>query len=103
MFDLQDTSSQRHAKYATSIISVSTVGTTSTTVREIKQIRSDIARLNNQPLTEQRYELSMAKKQEMDRLRLRAKVEKALGRRLEDQDYVPKNAFLEEKMIDIKV
>lgn len=100
---LQDTSSQHNGKYATSIISVSTVGTTSTTVREIKQIRSDIARLNNQPLTEQRYELSMAKKQEMDRLRLRAKVERALDRRLGDQDYVPKSAFVEKKMIDIKV
>lgn len=72
-------------------------------VRELKQIRRDLSRLDNASLSEQRFVISERKKEEMNATGLGAKVERALSRRLVNQDYVPKTKpVMNEKVIDVK-
>ena len=64
-------------------------------MREIKQLSQGLERLENKPLSEQRFVPSEQKKDSMSKLSLGAKVERALGRRMTNQDYVRKEPLSE--------
>lgn len=55
---------------------------------EIKEYRDGIERLENKPLTQQRFVPSAEKTDNLNKLALGAKVERALGRRMTGQDAV---------------
>lgn len=59
-------------------------------MQEIKQLSQGLQRLENKPLSEQRFVPSEAKKDTMSKVSLGAKVERALSRRLSNQDYIRK-------------
>lgn len=67
-----------------------------TGIQEIKQLSQGLERLENKPLNEQRFVPSEQKKDVMSKVSLGAKVERALSRRMTNQDYVRKEP-LEEK------
>lgn len=59
-------------------------------MQEIKQLSHGLQRLENKPLAEQRYIPSEQKNDAMSKVSLGAKVERALSRRMTNQDYVRK-------------
>lgn len=61
---------------------------------EIRQLTKGLDRLENKQLAQQRFVPSVQKTEDMSALALGAKVERALGRRMTDQDAVfkPKKA-----------
>lgn len=59
-------------------------------MQEIKQLSQGLKRLENKPLSEQRFVPSEAKKDSMSKVSLGAKVERALSRRMSNQDYIRK-------------
>lgn len=64
---------------------------------EIKELTDGLNRLENKPLQQQRYVPSAEKTDDMSKLSLGAKVERALGRRMTGQDAVMKQKPLSEK------
>lgn len=59
-------------------------------MQEIRQLSRGLARLENKPLSQQRYVPSEQKTDTMSKVSLGAKVERALSRRMTNQDYVMK-------------
>ena len=57
-------------------------------MNEIKDLTEGLERLENKPLTQQRFVPSEAKTDDLSKLALGAKVERALGRRMTGQDAV---------------
>ena len=86
----------RFSTYSTSpsFNSISTVNT-ETGMQEIKQLSQGLERLENKPLTEQRFVPSEQKRETMSKVSLGAKVERALSRRMTNQDYVRKEPLKE--------
>lgn len=62
---------------------------------EIKQMTNSLSRLENKRLAAQRVVLSEQKSDTMSKLALSAKVERALGRRLTNQDAIFKPKVIE--------
>ncbi len=58
---------------------------------EITEITQGLDRLENKHLAQQRFVPSVPKTEELSKLALGAKLERALGRRMGDQDAVMKN------------
>lgn len=67
-------------------------------IREIKQLSNGLERLENKTLAEQRFVPSEQKKDVMSKISLGAKVERALGRRMTNQDYVRKERSEKSKL-----
>lgn len=67
-------------------------------IREIKQLSNGLERLENKTLAEQRFVPSEQKKDVMSKISLGAKVERALGRRMTNQDYVRKEKSEKSKL-----
>lgn len=82
----------RFSVYSTSpsFNSISTAST-ETGMQEIKQLTNGLNRLENKPLSEQRFVPSEQKSERMSKLALGAKVERALERRMTNQDAVWKD------------
>lgn len=59
-------------------------------MQEIKQLSQGLERLENKPLQDQRFVPTQDKKDAMSKVSLGAKVERALSRRMVNQDYVRK-------------
>ncbi|KAK5071136.1 hypothetical protein LTS08_000228 [Lithohypha guttulata] len=74
--------------------SISTA-TIETGMAEIKQLSQGLERLANKPLSEQRFVPSEQKQDNMSKVSLGAKVERALSRRMTNQDYVRKEKLSE--------
>ena len=66
----------------------STTSLETTGIREINHLTDGLKRLENKPLAQQRFVMGQRKGDEMSKLALGAKVERALGRRMKDQDAV---------------
>ena len=79
--------------------SESTISTTNgdPRVQEIKEWSKGLERLNNQRLQQQRYQPTPEKTDNLSKLALGAKVERALGRRMTSQDAVLRPKVLSEK------
>lgn len=82
--------------------SISTAST-ETGMTEIKQLSRGLERLENKPLAEQRFVPSEQKKDTMSKVSLGAKVERALSRRMTNQDYVRKEPMNEKSRLSEKV
>lgn len=81
--------------------SISTLST-ETGMTEIKQLSQGLERLENKPLTDQRFVPSEQKKEVMSKVSLGAKVERALSRRLTNQDFVRKEPLNEKSPLSEK-
>ena len=81
--------------------SISTLST-ETGMTEIKQLSQGLERLENKPLTDQRFVPSEQKKDVMSKVSLGAKVERALSRRLTNQDFVRKEPLNEKSSLSEK-
>jgi len=68
-------------------------------IQEIKEWTKNMDRLNSQRLQQQRYQPSPEKSDNLSKLALGAKVERALGRRMTSQDAVLRPRVLSEKPI----
>lgn len=64
---------------------------------EIKQYSDGVERLENKPLQRQRFVPTEEKADNLNKLALGAKVERALGRRMTGQDAVMRRPVLSEK------
>ncbi len=84
--------------------SFNSISTTSTEtgIQEIKQLSQGLERLENKPLADQRFVPSEQKKDTMSKVSLGAKVERALSRRLTNQDYVRKDPMSEKSALSEK-
>lgn len=85
--------------------SFSSQNSESSTFAEIKQLTNSLSRLENKNLAAQRVVLSKQKSDTMSKLALGAKVERALGLRMTNQDavYKPKRmTVLSEKVEAVK-
>jgi len=71
-------------------------------MQEIKQLSQGLERLENKPLAGQRFVPSEQKKDDMSKVSLGAKVERALGRRMTNQDYVRKAPLSEKQALSEK-
>lgn len=69
-------------------VSERTTNSNDTTMAEIKELTEGLDRLENKPLQMQRFIPSETKTDDMSKLALGAKVERALGRRMTSQDAV---------------
>lgn len=67
---------------------VSSSMTADSRTNEIKELREGLNRLENKPLSEQRFVPTPEKTDNLNKLALGAKVERALGRRMTGQDAV---------------
>jgi len=81
--------SNRYSTYSASP-SFSTTSSAETGMAEIKQLTQGLDRLENRLLQQQRFVPSAQKTDDLSKLALGAKVERALGRRMTDQDAVLK-------------
>lgn len=81
--------------------SVSTAST-ETGMQEIKNLSQGLERLENKPLAEQRFVPTEQKKDTMSKVSLGAKVERALSRRMTNQDYIKKDPLSEKKQLSEK-
>lgn len=72
-------------------------------MQEIKQLSQGLQRLENKPLNEQRFVPSEQKKDVMSKVSLGAKVERALSRRMSNQDYVKKEPITEKTNLSEKL
>lgn len=79
--------SNRYSTYSASP-SFSTTNSGETGMAEIKQLTQGLDRLENKHLQQQRFVPSPQKTDDLSKLALGAKVERALGRRMTDQDAV---------------
>ncbi|PKY03954.1 hypothetical protein P168DRAFT_282653 [Aspergillus campestris IBT 28561] len=68
-------------------------------IAEVRNLRDGLDRLENKPLTQQRFVPTAEKTDSMGKLALGAKVERALGRRMTSQDAVMRKPVLSEKPI----
>jgi len=68
-------------------------------IQEIKEWTKNLDRLNSQRLQQQRYQPSPEKSDNLSKLALGAKVERALGRRMTSQDAVLRPRVISEKPI----
>lgn len=59
-------------------------------MQEIKNLTKGLDRLENKPLSRQRYQPTEQKSDTLSKLALGAKVERALGRRMTNQDAIYK-------------
>ncbi|PGH09357.1 hypothetical protein GX51_00800 [Blastomyces parvus] len=94
----QVTSSQRNSQRFSTIsgtgslaLSDHTVSSTMTgdsRLAEIKELGAGLERLENEPLTKQRFVPTPEKSDNLNKLALGAKVERALGRRMSSQDAI---------------
>jgi hypothetical protein len=68
-------------------------------IQELKDLTKGFERLNSAPLQQQRYQPTPEKRDDLSKLALGAKLERALDRRLTGQDYVlkPKSEEVNEK------
>ena len=68
-------------------------------IQDMKDLHQGLARLDSTRLQQQRYSPSAEKSENLSKLALGAKVERALGRRMTGQDAVlrPKQRVLSEK------
>ncbi|KAL9107600.1 MAG: hypothetical protein Q9227_007503 [Pyrenula ochraceoflavens] len=73
-----------------SFASERTAGSTDTVMAEIKELTEGLDRLENKPLQQQRFVPSAEKTENLSKLALGAKVDRALGRRMTGQDAVMK-------------
>lgn len=64
---------------------------------EVHNLRDGLERLENKPLQKQRFVPTAEKTDNLDRLALGAKVERALDRRMTGQDAVMRKPVLDEK------
>ncbi|KAL1956348.1 hypothetical protein VTO42DRAFT_7431 [Malbranchea cinnamomea] len=87
-----DRSSQRF-----SVISDSSSMTCDSRIAEIRQLGEGLDRLENKRLSQQRFVPSPEKTENMGKLALGAKLERALRRRMTSQDAVMRNKALDEK------
>ena len=71
-----------------SFSSSTSTGTAETGRAEIHQITQGLDRLENKHLAQQRFVPSLQKSEDLSKLALGAKLERALGRRMGDQDAV---------------
>lgn len=69
---------------------------------EIKQLSQGLERLENKPLAMQRFVPTQQKKDTMSKVSLGAKVERALSRRMTNQDYVRKEPRNEKSKLSEK-
>jgi hypothetical protein len=83
----QPRASVRYSTYSTFSVAP-TIRTTDSAQAEIVDITSNLHRMENKALTQQRVTLSEEKTATMSKLALGAKVERALGRRMTSQDAV---------------
>lgn len=67
-----------------------TTATENSGMQEIKDLTSGLERLENKNLAQQRFVPSESKRDVMSKISLGAKVERALSRRMANQDYVRK-------------
>lgn len=69
--------------------------------QEVRNLQTGLARLEDPKLEDQRYTISDSKKEEINKLALGAKIERALGRRMVGQDAVfrPKKNRMAEKEV----
>jgi len=106
--------SKRYSTYSSSPSFVSTSTTSAETgIAEIKQLTQGLDRLENKHLQQQRFIPSQKKMDDLSKISLGAKVEKALGRRMTNQDAVLRvkraetvttlSSFLDEKSRVLKV
>lgn len=68
--------------------------------QEIKSWNAGFERLEDKRLTQQRYTLSNEKNEDLSKLALGAKLERALGRRMTGQDAVFRPKALNEKKVE---
>lgn len=82
----------RFSTYSNSPSFTSNLTTASDTsgMQEIKDLTTGLQRLENKNLAQQRFVPSESKKDVMSKISLGAKVERALSRRMANQDYVRK-------------
>lgn len=66
-------------------------------VGDLKQIREGFARLDSQKLQKQRYTASQQKTDDLSKLALGAKLDRALDRRMDNQDAVMRTSVIKEK------
>ncbi|KAJ9190871.1 hypothetical protein DTO164E3_195 [Paecilomyces variotii] len=66
---------------------------------DIKELSDGLERLENKPLTQQRFVPTEEKAANLNKLALGAKVERSLGRRMTNQDAVMRKPLLNEKQI----
>lgn len=94
---LQLTSARASARYSTYSTTPSLTPTTNTVqtsltsdsaVQEIKDIEDNLSKLENKKLSSQRFVLSQERSENLSKLALGAKLERALGRRMGGQDAV---------------
>jgi len=95
--------SQRFSTYsevpsiAISEKTTSTTGTGDTRMAEIKEWTQNLDRLESKPLQQQRYIPSAKKTEDLSKLALGAKLDRALGRRMTGQDAVFRKKPFSEK------
>ena len=96
--------SVRYSTYSASpsFNSISTIST-ETGMQEIKNLSQGLERLENKPLAEQRFVPSEQKKDVMSKVSLGAKVERALSRRMTNQDFIRKEPLNEKSKLSEKV
>ncbi|KIW56215.1 hypothetical protein PV05_04893 [Exophiala xenobiotica] len=75
------------SNYSTTLASAN-VASPETGMAEIRQLTQGLDRLENKHLQQQRFVPSQKKADDLSKLSLGAKVERALGRRMSDQDAV---------------
>lgn len=67
---------------------------------EIKEFTDGLDRLENKPLQQQRFVPSAEKSDSMGKVALGAKVERALGRRMTNQDYIKQQPLSEKAIME---
>lgn len=78
----------RNSTYSVSAPSVASTGTNDSSTAEIREITSGLQRMENKALIQQRVALSDDKVENLRKLALGAKLERALDRRMSSQDAV---------------
>jgi len=78
----------RYSIYSVAALSAASQDTTDSAIAEIKDITTGLQRMENRALSQQRVYLSEAKMENMSKLALGAKLERALDRRMTSQDAV---------------
>jgi len=104
--DIIQLNSNRASKRFSTYSGVPSVAASETTVsttngdprlQEIKELSKGLERLNSQRLQQQRYQPTPEKTDNLSKLALGAKVERALGRRMTSQDAVLRPRVMNEK------
>jgi formyltetrahydrofolate synthetase len=85
-FPPQVRTSVRYSTYSMAPSFVPTVRTTDSANAEIRDIATGLDRMENKALSQQRFEITEEKSDNMSKLALGAKLERALERRMSSQD-----------------